>query len=78
MSDEPDGLSCRHVLVFRETLICEAGGTTETSLYRSGLSGIHLIEQRIQDRNETTTSVVFLNDETIKRLLPHFQRISPE
>ena len=78
MSDEPDGLSCRHVLVFRETHIERTGTTTETSLYRSDLSGNHVIEQRIQDRNETTTSVVFLNDETIKRLLPHFQRISEE
>lgn len=78
MLEEPDGLSCRHVLVFRETLIGGTGTTTETSLYRSGLSGNHLIEQRIQDRNETTTSVVFLNVETIKRLLPHFQRISEE
>ena len=78
MSDEPEDQPCRHVLLFRETLFSEAGGTTETSLYRSGLSGNHLIEQRIQDQRKTTTSVVYLTDETIKRLLPHFQRISEE
>lgn len=78
MSDIPDGLSCRHVLVFRETVVWQNGSVTETSLYRSKLSGNHLIEQQIQDGNEIVTSLVILNEETIRRLLIQFRRIIQE
>jgi hypothetical protein len=79
MSNEDDESLYRSVLLFRETQFCQAEHVVlETSLYRSNLGGNFLLEQRLYGRRETTTSVVVLNGETIKRLLLHFERLDEE
>ena len=79
MTSSPEESNCRHVLVFRLTKVGETPRTsTETSLYRSELTGNHLIEQTMISLNETTTATVVLSTETIKQLIPHFERIIKE
>lgn len=72
MSASPESKNYRHVLLRRITHLIETPPiSTETSLYRSELTGNYLIEQTIVGVNATTTSVVVLNPEAIKQIIPH-------
>jgi hypothetical protein len=79
MPESSEEQDFRCVLLFRMTRICEIESITiETSLFRSELTGNHIIEQTMFCPNHTTTSMVVLNTQTINQLIPHLQRIVTE
>jgi hypothetical protein len=79
MSELSEEQDYRCVLLFRLTRIGKTEAiASETSIYRSGLTGNHILEQTMFDLNQTTTSMVVLTAETIKQLIPYLERIVTE
>lgn len=66
-----------HTLLYRRTDISEEWGVAvETSLYRSEVTGLHVIEQVQHGRHETLKSSVSLSAGIVEGLLPLLARIA--
>ena len=64
-------------LLRRSGMTCqELGLTVETSIYKSNVTGLHLLEQIQHGRHETTTNTVTLSADLIAEFLPLLARIA--
>lgn len=66
-----------HTLLHRRTDISEEWGVAvETSLYRSNVTGLYVLEQVQHGRHEAVKTVVSLSTGIIRELLPLLTRIA--